>query len=104
MYVCKRMQQRPTMLGPAVLRGKDTTQEDFADSKKTMFNARSWPRECWKSCANGSNIVALRFCDHGTKEMLGVLAEKFYWFQTLRNDTQQHPPFSCILLLFFCMS
>ena len=27
--VCKRMQQLPTMLGPAVHRGKDTTHEDF---------------------------------------------------------------------------
>ena len=26
-----------------------------------------------KSCANGSNIVALRFGDHETKEMLGVV-------------------------------
>ena len=69
MYVfMQTVQQRPTMLGPAVLRGKDTTQEDFADSKRTMFNARSWPRQCWKSCANGSNIAALPFGDHGTKE------------------------------------
>ena len=27
----------------------------------------------WKSCANGSNIVALRVGDHGTIEMLGVV-------------------------------
>ena len=55
-----------------------------------MRNERAWPQQCWKSCANGSNIVALRFSDHGTKEMLGV-AEKFDRFQTLRNNTQQHP-------------
>ena len=38
-----------------------------------MRNERAWPQQCWKSGANGSNIVALRFGDHGTKEMLGVV-------------------------------
>ena len=41
-----------------------------------MRNERAWPQQCWKSCANGSNIVALRFGDHGTKEMLGVVGRK----------------------------
>ena len=57
-----------------------------------MRNVRAWPQQCWRSCANGSNIVALRFGDHGTKEMLGLLlAEKFDWFQTFWNNGQQHP-------------
>ena len=34
--VCKRMQQLPTMLGPAVYRGKDTTHK----SLQTMRNER----------------------------------------------------------------
>ena len=38
-----------------------------------MRNERAWPQQCWKSYANGSNIVELRFGDHGTKEMLGVV-------------------------------
>ena len=67
--VCKRMQQLPTMLGPAVHRGKDTTHKTL----QTMCNARAWPHQYWKSCANGSNVVALRFGDHGTKEMLGIV-------------------------------
>ena len=29
-------------------------------------------RACWQWCANGCNIFALRFGDHGAKEMLGV--------------------------------
>ena len=66
---CKRMHQPPTMLGPAVHRGKDTTQKTL----ETMCNAGSWPQQCWKSCADGSNIVALRFGDHGTKEILEVV-------------------------------
>ena len=44
-----------------------------------------------KTCANGSNIVALRSSDHGTKEMLGVVGWKVWPVQTLRNNTQQHP-------------
>ena len=59
---CTRMQQLPSMLGPAVHRGKDTT-----------HNERAWPQQCWKSCVNGSNIVELRFGDYGIKEMLGVV-------------------------------
>ena len=67
--VCKRMQQLPTILGHLVHRGKDTTLK----SLQTMRYERAWPQQCWKSFANGSNIVALLFCDHGTKEMLGVV-------------------------------
>ena len=72
------------MLGPAVHRGKDTTHKTL----QTMCNERAWPQQFWKSCANRSNIVALRFGDHGTKQMLG---EKFDQFQTLCNNSQQHP-------------
>ena len=39
--VCKRMRQLPTMLRPAVHRGKDTTQKTL----KTMSNARAWPQQ-----------------------------------------------------------
>ena len=76
--LCKRMQQLPTMLGPAVHCGKDTTQ--------TMCNAGLWPEQCWKSCANGSNIVALRFGDHGTRNFGSC------WFKSLTgfNNSQQH--------------
>ena len=41
-----------------------------------MCNAGAWTQQSWKSCANGSNIVALRFSDHGTKEMLEVVGSK----------------------------
>ena len=55
-----------------------------------MLNARSRPEQCWKSYANGSNIVALRFGDQGTKEIFELLARKFGRFQTLSNNSQQH--------------
>ena len=41
--VCKRMRQLPTMLRPAVYRGKDTTQKTL----ETMCNARAWPQQ-WR--------------------------------------------------------
>ena len=53
-----------------------------------MRNERAWLQQCWKSCANGSNIVALRFGDHGTKEMLGVVGWKVW---PVSNFAQQHP-------------
>ena len=75
--MCKRMQQLPTMLGSGVDRGKDTTHktlETMGDHVQGhVYCARAWPQHCWKSDANGSNIVALRFGDHRTKEMLGVV-------------------------------
>ena len=64
------MQQLPTKLGPAVYRGKDTTHKTL----ETMRNERAWPQQCWKSCANRSNIVVLYFGDHRPKEMLRVVA------------------------------
>lgn len=60
------------MLGPVFHRGKDTTLKTL----ETMCNTRAWPQQCWKNGANGSNIAALRFDDHGTKEMLGDVDSK----------------------------
>ena len=69
--VYKQMQHLlPTMLGHAVYRGKDTTHKTL----ETMCDdACAWPQQRWKSCVNRSNIVALRFGDHATREMLGVV-------------------------------
>ena len=53
----------------------------------SVCNERAWPQQCWKSCVNGSNIVALCFCDYGTKEMLGVVGWKFW---PVSNFGQQH--------------
>ena len=54
-----------------------------------MRNERAWPQQCWKSCANGANIVALRFSTE-QKKCWELLAEKFDRFKTLRNNMQQH--------------
>ena len=77
------MRELPTLLGPTVHRGKDTTHK----SLKTMRNERALPQQCWKSCANGTNIFALRFGDHGTKKMLGVVGWKVW---PVSNFAQQH--------------
>ena len=53
-----------------------------------MRSERARPQQCWKSCANGSSIVALRFGDHGTKEMWGVVGWKVW---PVSNFAQQHP-------------
>ena len=53
-----------------------------------MRNERARLQQFWKSCANGSNIVPLRFGDHGTKEMLGVVGWKVW--PVSNNNIQQH--------------
>ena len=65
----KWTQQLLTLLGHEMHGGKDKT-----NSKETMCNARAWPQQCWKSCAYESSIVALRFGDHGMKEMIRVVS------------------------------
>ena len=83
--VCKQMQQLQAMLGPAVDRGKGMTFKTL----ETMCNASAWLSQCWKSCANGFKIVALRFDDHETKEMLGVVGSKV-WPVSNFAQAQQH--------------
>ena len=43
----------------------------------TTFLECAWPQQCWKSCVNVSNFVALPFSNHGTQEMLGIC-----WFKS----------------------
>ena len=83
--VCKQMQQLHAMLGPAVYRGKGMTYKTL----ETMRNTSAWLQQCWKSCANGSKIVALRFDDHETKEMLGDVGSKL-WPVSNFAHAQQH--------------
>ena len=89
--VCKRMQQLPTMLGPAVHRGKDTTHEAFFKHLNSIL-ARAWPYQYRKSWANWFNIVALRFDDLGTKEILGVVRCKVW---LVSNFALQHAKEVC---------
>ena len=85
--VCKQMRQLLTMLGHAVHRWKDTTH----NALETRCNAHAWPRQCWKSSANG-NIVALSFGDQGKnlKKFGELLTQKFDRVKTLRNNSQEN--------------
>ena len=69
-----------------------TTANNVAPSrvfvKEIMCNACASPQQCCKSCANGSNIAALRLGDQGTKEMLGVVGSKGW---PVSNFVQQLP-------------
>ena len=58
------MQQLPSMLGSAVLSGKDTTHKTLKTRACVM--RLLGPNNVGKSWANESNIVALRFGDHET--------------------------------------
>ena len=53
--------------------------------KETTCFKCAWPQQCWKSCANGSNIIVLCFSDHGAKEMLGVADSKVWPVSTTCN-------------------
>ena len=55
-------------------------------------NAYAWPLQCWKSCANGSNIVAFHFSDQLTeqKRCWELSAQNFDRFQALHNNCRQH--------------
>ena len=93
--VCKRTQQLPTLLGPAVhRRGKDTDLKDFVNSKKTMFNARAWPQQRWKCCHMHyiTDLTLLGYASVITeqKKSWELLVSKFDWCQTLHNNSQQH--------------
>ena len=74
-----------TSLEPAVHRGKNATHKFL----QSIRNERAWPQQCWKSCANGFNINCCATLTQ--KKRWEWLAEKFDRFQTLRNNTQQHP-------------
>ena len=54
-------------------RGKDTTHKIQGYNPFGATHACVAPTMLEELFANGSNIVALRFGDHGTKEMLGVV-------------------------------
>ena len=50
----------PNNVGPMLACWSIRRSNCVAVSKETMCNARTWPQQSWKSCANGSIIVVLR--------------------------------------------
>ena len=84
---CKRMQQLPTSLGLAVHRGKDTTHK----SLWSMRNERALPQQCGRAMQTDPTLLRYASAITEQKKCWELLAEKFDRFQTLRNNTQQHP-------------
>ena len=87
--VRKRMQQVPTMLGPAVHRREKDT-----DRKTSMRVCGS--NHVGTAMHYGSNIVGLRFGDHTKKEILRVVSSNVLLVSnfaqqlpTTRNNMQQ---------------
>ena len=124
---CKRTQQLPTLLGQQgweLLRpfrqwcanGCNNSQQCWDLQCIVGWSRKSYglypcvmrvrgQQQCWKRCENGSNIVSLRFGDHGTKEILGrAFVGSNFWpvsnfaeqLQTTRSNIQQHSTlFAC---------
>ena len=62
--------------------------------RRPMCNARAWSQNCQKRCANGCNIVALRFGRSRNKRNVGSFLLKsltsFKLCAATPNNTQQH--------------
>ena len=71
--VCRGMQQFPTTL--EIMERIRAIKLCKITKLDSLMHVRGL-KKFWKSCANGSNIVAPRFGDHGTKKMLGVVGSK----------------------------
>ena len=82
--VCKRMQQLPTMLGPAVHVGRI---KPISLCKPCVMSVRG-PNNVGRAVQ--TDLTLLRYASAITekKKCWELLAEKFYRFQTLRNDSQ----------------
>ena len=82
--VCKRMQQLPTMFGPTVHRGKDTTHKSLL----TMRNERAWPNNVGRAVQTNPKLLRDASAITEQKKYWELLAENFDRFQTLRNNIQ----------------
>ena len=79
---CTRMQQLPSMLVPALHRGKDTTHKTL----KTMCNLRAWPQQLMleEVCKRIQHCCATLRRSQKKKEMLGVVGSKLCLPTSLR--------------------
>ena len=80
------MQQLPTMLGPAVHRGKDTTHKSL---KPCVMSVRG-PSNVGRVAQTDPTLLRYASTITEQKKCWELLAEKFDRFQTLRNNIQQH--------------
>ena len=78
------IQTKLTMLGPAVHRGKDT----IHNTLETICNARAWRKG--RAVQTDPTLLCYASATTEQKKCWELLAQKFDWFQTLRNNSQQH--------------
>ena len=84
--VCKRMQQLPTMLGPAVHRGRI---QPTSLCKLCVMSVRG-PNNVGRAVQTDPALLRYASAITEQNKCWELLAEKFDRFQTLRNNTQQH--------------
>ena len=88
---CTRMQQLPTMLGPAVHRGKDTTHKTL----KTMCNPRAWPQQfniSWSSCFSGWQFVLFSVLRHSAVHS-AIVFLPLVWLRSRREKRKNRSVF-----------
>ena len=84
--VCKRMQQLPPMLGPAVYRGRT---QPISLCKLCVMSVRG-PNNVGRAVQTDPTLLRYASAITEQKKCWELLAEKFDRFQTLRSNTQQH--------------
>ena len=75
-------------MGPAVHRGKDTRHKSLVNN---AFLSVRGPNSVGKAVQTDPTLLRYASAITKQKKCWELLAEKFDWFQTLHNNTQQHP-------------
>ena len=86
-----RMQQLPSMLGPAVHRGKDTTRKTL----KTMCNPRAWPQQfniSWSSSFSGCQFVLFSVLRHSAVHS-AIVFLPLVWLRSRREKCKNRSVF-----------
>ena len=86
--VCKRMQQLPTMLGPAGYRGKDTTHETFLNTLIVSWRLRG-PNNVRRAVQTDPTLLCYASTITEQKKCWELFAQKFNSFQTSRYSMQK---------------
>ena len=86
--VCKRMQQLPTSWAPAAHHGKNTTHNSLCNPY--IMSLRG-PNNVRRAVQTDPTLLRYASVITEQKKHWELLAEKFDQFQTLHNNTQQHP-------------
>ena len=86
--VCKRMQQLPTIFGPAVHCGKDTTHETFLNTLILSWRVRG-PNNVGRAVQTDPTLLRYVSTITEQKKCWELFAQKFNPFQTSRYSMQK---------------